>query len=483
MSYAVTPNFSGGTKISAATITDIVNMPGSGNLSYIHRTGSTFLTAGVVPGDGAVIVSSGAGNDGTYLIVAIPDEEVLIVRANLTNETGTAMVQVSIGIHSLRIEDETTTDWSTIAESVAEPAYVDRRRIRGGSGGTEWYLVEHTIALIVIGATTGSTSCDWVCERENVICRIQDDGQVQIANEISNTVDVDFQLGTLETDNDLRSWASGAAWFGLSFGGITGSMGLSAYGSLLVMLGSKPYIADSGEVTGCVLVGGLDVVASSQTGDGVVIRDLIHFGENGDKPLFILDDVDQTVNILMGHLGTTSFLFFGAPFVFQDVAFSGDTISPLYQAAIQDVDFRDLVVDDDIVNIVQIFGSMTDTRKSYTFSPTIVDDEGTEISGAHVRIERFNDSSPSTKIGISGSPFITDANGQISSGAGVVLETQHRFAVTFPTIINNEYSFLMVIEMEGYQRKEFTFKPTIKFSGKIGLRRYEPAFEGEEATI
>lgn len=485
MSYVITPTF-GAAKIAVAVVTNIVNLPGAGALSYIHLTGATFITGGTTSGDGATITGSGAGNNGTHLIVDVPDEEVLIVRANLAAEAGVASVAVVIGVHVLTITDEITTDWATITAAVAERAYVHQHLMKGSDRGINYFIYAHTLADIIIQSVSPGNVTVWTSQNEAVYGRVQDTTAWTISNVSgANVVDVTLNLGVLSTPSDRRSFSAGSIWMACRSALVDGTFFSNIYGTTWHMLSSTTpcFFSTDGELFGCLIVGNFEIKDGTQV-SGYEFSDLIFYGiTDTHQPPVLEDTIAFSNNFVVGDVINAAFMTFtSSPIVLEDWGLSGGAPSPLYRLNTIDATLRNLKTDVPITDILTIWLSplVTFGHKTYTFNPIVADWRGNPLSGALVSISQIDDATPLSETPISGSPFTTDVNGQINTGSGVQLETQFLTGSPRPGIIT-DYSYRVKIEAAGFKVWDNVIKPTQPDTAEVGLKSIEASFEGEEA--
>jgi hypothetical protein len=189
------------------------------------------------------------------------------------------------------------------------------------------------------------------------------------------------------------------------------------------------------------------------------------------------DIVYYANNVMLGHSVLVAAMIADYETItFDGAGFSSSLPSPCYTVETVTFELRNLQADVSIDTLVGISADAT-AQKSYTFNPVFADVRRNPVSGAYVYIYRYDDA-VGTEVQIAGSPFTTNANGQLSGGAGVVLVTQelNDFGL-------KNYSYRVRVFRLGFQELDGRMKPTYKVVDTIPLRLYEPALEGEEATL
>lgn len=484
MSYVVVQQFTFGTKVAAATVTQVLPLPGATTISAIHRTGSTFLTAGVVPGDGAVIASSGAGNDGTYLIVAIPDEETLIVRATLAAEGATPTVAVLTGGHKLTITDEATTDWSTIVTQVAEPAIIDKELLCNSTYTVFSHCFDE-IVFVHTGATaTVFTSLEEVAYSRQAAMSATKPWKLKVPIADPGTLTV--TLGELANGSVRRSYRKGSVMLSHNFDApLSAGHVFNAYGSFLASHNAAfaVKLGDGSKFFGTIVNGLLQEAQSSQSGSGVEFQDLIVYSESESAPV-IADAVAYGDNVIFGGTLIAGSLFNVGAISIQGLRI-GDSLPTVFYNILLNTSLELVDPEPDVdldARIVTLLGTNEQAFKLYTFNPTIVGDMRVPVQSATVSIYKIDDAAPlGAQTEISGSPFTTDVNGQFGGGDGTTLTIQHKYTPNPATTDN--FHHRITIEKEGYTVRDFRFKLTGCFSSQIALQPAEYALEGEEPSL
>lgn len=480
MSYVVTQQWLG-SKGVAGTVTAIAPLPGFTNISYIHVTGVNFYNGiapynrRILPGDGAIITGSGAGNNGTYLVVDVPDQEVLIVRANLAAEGAVPGLELTTQDHVVTITDEATITWATIMAAVNERAIVDIFPIAGSTGGTVYSFVRFALDEVFIH-TPGAVDSNWNSTAEIALEIATNNSTWSIKNSIGDLAQIYLNLGSLASSN-RRSYYEGSIWHWPARTAITGSITANMYGSCGLRSGTATMdLFGDSKIYGCFFLGGFGTT-SGWSSVGTEFQDVIT-APGSSAPPFLLDTVSYADNVCVGHAAQQATLFASGTTLLQKAAFSDSYPSIPLGVALLTAELRDFQEDYDLANIATILvpGAAV---KSYTYNPVVVDNWNSPISGATVYIAQIDDSVPGVETPVSGSPFTTDSNGQLNSGSGVVLTMQD----TVATGVYDTYSYHIQIVAPSFQMYDAIVKLIQPVESRLSLRLYEPALEGEEPTL
>jgi hypothetical protein len=437
----------------------------------------------VIPGDGAVIASSGAGNNGTYLIVSIPDEETLIIRATLAAEGAVPTVVVSIGGHKITITDEATTNWTAIMTNVAEPAIVNKQAL----AATSYVLFAHCLDEVQI-VHTGATATVFT-SLEEIICSRQSamasSNPWVLKVPVADPGTLEVNLGELASGSEKRSYQKGSVVLPIRFDApLSSGHVLNAYGSFLgnADAANPVFAGDGSEFFGTTVNGLFQVPQNSQSGSGVLLQDMIVYHNSLAAPIFS-DVVVYGDNIMLGGSLSAGALFnLGTTVTLKGLKIGGSVATTFYNLIMNTtLVLVDPEPDFDIhTRIATLTGIAEIIYKSYTFFPTIVGDLRASVQSAIVSIYRIDDSSPlGIQTEISGSPFTTNASGQITGGT--TLYTQRK--VGGSPAVTTAYHYRITVEKEGYQLLDIRIKPISPCYGQVVLRPAEYALEGEEASL
>jgi hypothetical protein len=406
----------------------------------ISGTGIDFAAAGVQRND-RVLIPGSTSNDGAWFVKANPTVVgTITVRplnggANIVSEAGAGTIEVRVGTHEVLVTDEASPTFAnlfstgTVHASRGSGAIADYRISEvmvTNAGATDVY------ALLGIGMIrfhqTAAGSSDWISSNELVFdAQIESAGIPVSCSDAAASLST-FQLGT-QAGSDLASASEGSAHFAISvqanksapysstFANLTGKV----FGSFMRWDPTFQFAWPPGGATGGSIFYGVPEVPA--------------FGSSGSE----LDTCTQ--------YGGEAWHVYGASF--ESTALTVTSSSALaYMPNLGAVTVSGLKITDatstpmfdvfgtTVCSILDPAGDYTGAEiffcnatspgiglVEYTWNPTFVERDasgvsGSPIQGLKVRIWQINVLGTAE---ISGSPFTTDAQGQINAGAGQVV--------------------------------------------------------------
>jgi hypothetical protein len=437
--------------IAAAATTSIAVL--TGGLALVQVTGANFRTLDVRPNDRMTMIGNAiAANNGAWGVQEVVSDDFLVVRppdgnaaATMAAEAvGTGAITIRMGVHVIAVTDEATLTLDTIL-SIGVPLngpsggapffgsgdirdYFRRRPV--GSGGAlyprQMCVMEGlgSWAWNQAGLGGGST---FTFENDIFI-----DGKSDVSG-------AGVVLGTPQW-NKTGTWAGSLT---ITLGSTTGDPNAADEGCVLVGIRSGPTLQVRGFAYGSYSDGtsGLGFNANDGTVVGSVVRGSIGLGSGtggtiesvavyGDQPVLV-GGTPGINNLLItssaGSIGVTNPATFGGLLISSDIAFPAFIYS--YNTDTTPMVVLDPREDYDITSIIDFTFTNRFAEKRYTFNPRFVlpTVPPTPVDALAVVITEINEDDFSE---IEVFNDVTDIDGRLNAGAGVVLRRQSSTGTT-----------------------------------------------------
>ena len=469
----------GAIKVPATVVTSFVDA------QTIQATGALFVTRGVLKGD-RLAIYLGALNRGSYYVAAVIDENMVQVASRslaanplaLGGLTGETLV-VYPGYGNVRATDEAAISWATIR--AAFPFLVDSEAVQA--------LTLHRIAAIrdVEIAQTGATASEFASEDEIVLHR-RTDSQPLVVNH--------WDLGGIALQSSVRLGRAGSDAYGFSHGShwflgpqlsdvdkqtaSLDTLRLRAFGSSIRAAGATS-IGLLGQLVGTLLI---DSAPQLNPDVNAELRQVLLSSILGE-PLYSLDDTSTIEDLSFGDSGWYSFLASGSP-VIAGFRISDDVYRPPWRLfSVPMGAFRDPREDYLISDLVSYADSTSLARVEYSWLPRFVrlDPSGLApipVAGLTVHVYQSFELYGS-EAEVSGSPWITDAQGRINGGLPIYLlaRTDVFFGARIP---NLEMVNRFTVEGPGIRFVNQILKMRSPLDYDVRVQLIETDFEGEVST-
>jgi len=476
-------NNSGASGVGTCTGPGAERIVGSGITSFpddhtILASGAGFITNGVLKGD-RIAVYGDAVNDGSYMVDRVQTEDQLTVvdHINLVasgaltaSGASTGSILVSEGFGTVTISGEAVSSWAGLAGTY--PYLVDGER---PCGPTATLTVRQIPAInrLKFQTASGEASRLWFSQKE-VVLPIRS-SSFSINWNFDEVLGDPFiiVLGAAGTDADFGG-QSGSYWFHGSFGG-QGSFGvnylLGAWASVLHGLPTLWYPGENAIVRNCLVVedGGIFFEDGTDV-ENVTLTDA-NFGPG------VKGGVVETADLSVLKTGALAAL--NSDTTIQDFRITNDTYKPVWWVFTPGITVtaRDPKGDYSAAELFNLFNTSSGIVE-YTWDPRFVSRDSTglvgdPISGLAVSIYNIEAGSETE---ISGSPFTTNASGQIDTD--IYLMARYKFGFFAPV----EISQRIVVEGQGYRTLNQVIKMARPFEGDVAIDFLYTDFEGEVST-
>ena len=472
---------------------------------------ATFVTDGVRPNDHVVIGAGGTTtNEGTFVVASVIDETNITVRGNPL----TAAVPVGDTVTIYRahnviiIEDETAATMAAIIAGLTffqanwgiATDYITALGVAGAgiaAGVGEAYTIDGVLEYRLV-STTGATVTELNIENEVWINpRSGEGGFTNISTAffngevISGSVASPMLVNIGTRAGDTLSGRDGSMLYGIHVGNF-GTTRVGADDLNVMMWGSACKVERVGGNSFASIDGASELLTSIIMGQALswptnlgsagilVVESLSHITEQG----FGVFRGDADISNLVLNAPVGQFLASAPNAVVAGLLKSDVSAQPLFAFfGSSGARFLNPREDYPLSELGAEFfpGTSPDFGKSYTFNPRFVSRDtvgntGSPISGLIVEISEINETTQ-VATAVTGSPFTTDANGQINSGAGVELDRQKLVSTTI-----RDFSHRLEVEGAGFRRIDQVVQITEPFSADVAVDFLQPDFEEEFAT-
>jgi hypothetical protein len=463
----------------------------------------TDFDAALVQRNDRVLFSGTTSNDGAWFVNVHPTiVGALQVRplnggAAIVSEAGAGTIEVRVGTHMAYVVDEASPTFGGLfATGTVDPAFgsgvigdfriQETRRVLGSSS-----TPLDTYALLGIGSfnifwTVGGTT-SWQIREELVynanalgleipICKNSIFGGTGI-----HTVQLGSDGGGSErTAADEESVVIGVVSDALVFtlGANSTNMIQKCYGSYWR---ASPNLSANSVLVSSLIHGHLSLPGSIGLTGGSA--ESIINGALGSEGFFTLGSGLDAANVLIHESGAAGFVAFPAtPVVFEGLLKSDLAANPLYRlagATFTVLDPREDYSSAELFDVFTFFLSASNGYVKYTWNPTFRERDATGALGAPIvgiKVRVFDQSFLGVSE-ISGSPFTTNANGQLGGGAGLILTRW--WAFYFGGQIDLPFTQRIIIEGQNYRAQDVTIQMSQKLVYDHAVDVQQTDFEGE----
>lgn len=482
------------TSINGATIT-------ATQIDTTTGTPIDFGAAGVQRNDRVILVNTALGNDGVWFVSADPTTVGVLAVRPLNGGSGLAAgaetagtIQVRVGQHAVIVTNEASPSFSGLFSSGTVHATKGSGTISDyrysevtstNAGATEIFSLIG-INPIIIDQTLGGSSA-WVSQDEIVLDANVASTGVKIRPTNYTGGVSSFQLGN-QPGSDVASAASGSAHFNIyHFAENTTTFPYKQLATNMVgkMFGSFLSTVPTGAqwwqdfTIGASIINGTFWAPAFGSTTGGDIDTAIQYGTT---PWNVFGPNVSASDLSITDSSEDSYMPFLGPVTIEGLKISDSTYTPvfeLYGPTITTI--RNPRAD---YTGAELFycntGWAGEGYVTYTWNPTFVERDvtgvavGAPIQGLKIRIWDMPSTGGSTEL--PSSPYTSDANGQLNSGAGVDLK---RWYSHLTAQENVSYTQRIQIEGQNYRSQDYviTMRAKLDYDHPVDVQQTD--FEGE----